>query len=453
MRARFFWIGATVVVLIAVVGLVSLKVWVDGWLRGPEFRELIEVRTSAAMRADVTLDPLQWAGSSVYSARLEALGNADAPLKSLAARQLRGSVDWRAIFDGAWRIERIDVVRLDAEWRGNGVRRDRSEPAVGAQSVPRGRSFFDGWLPRRFEVGEVAVQSANLAVEGVGSLRETELTARPEGSGWVFDGSGGQIDWPRMAGVEIEDFRLRLQQGILFVTDASLRAGEAGRIGLSGEVGSADRPVALRAEWTQVDCSAFLDTTWRERLRGKSSGNADFTGGGGDPLRSTGRFVVTDGSLEGLPVQAQIAKFARSPQFERMPIHELSGDFVIVGGDTVIRNFVLESKGLLKVAGDLRVRADRTLDGTFRIGVTSQTLRWLPGSRERIFTESRDGYLWTDLRVGGTMDDPTENLSTRLAQATADEVIETGVELINDVPGKARETVKDIYDLFAPLLQ
>lgn len=442
------------VVLIAVVGLVAVKFWVDSWLRGPEFRELIEARTSAAMRAETTLEPLQWAGSSVFSARLEAQGELDSSLRSLDARQLRGNVDWRAIFDGAWRIERIDVVRLDAEWRADSARQAPNveiERTGGA--TPRRRSMFGRWLPRRFEIGEVAAQSANFSVAGAGSVRETELTARPEGSGWIFDGRGGEVDLPRMAGLEIEQFRLRLQQGVLFVTEASLRAGEAGRIELSGEVGGEDRPLALRAEWKQVDCAALLDTTWRERLRGKASGSADFTGGGGTPVSTSGRFVVTDGSLEGLPVQAQIAKFARTPQFERMPIHELSGDFVVAGGDTVIRNFLLESKGLVKVEGDLRVGADRELDGTFRIGVTPQTLSWLPGSRERIFTESRDGYLWTDLRVGGTMDEPTENLSTRLAQATVDEVIDTGIELINDAPEKARETVKDIYDLFAPLLK
>ncbi len=453
MRARFFWITAVVVLVLLAVAAVGLNGWVSSYLRSSEFRELIEARTSEALRAETTLSPLVWSGSSVFSEQLASGGTPGSPLSSLEAKQLRANVNWRSIFDGAWRIERLDVTRLDARVRrsdGNGSRLTDlpATPATTRKAAP-----WRSWLPNRFEIGEVVVQDANLTVPDAASLRRTELTVRPDGSGWTFDGRGGEVDLAQLPGLTIEQFRLRLQEDVWFLTEASLRRGEAGRIELSGEIGGPRQPVNLRAEWNQLEARDLLDNVWRERLQGQVAGVADFTGGGGKPIRTAGRYVVTEGSLEGIPMQRQIARFTRSPQFERIPLHEWSGDFVVEEGATTVENFVLESRGLVKLTGRIQIDADQSLRGTLRIGLTPQTLHWLPGSRERVFTDSENGYLWTDLEVGGTVENPTEDLSDRLIAATAEEVIDAGVQLIDEAPDRARDAVKDIYDLFSPLLR
>ena len=453
MRARFFWITAVVVLVLAALAAFGLKAWVSAYLRSPEFRQLVESRASGALRSDTTISPLVWSGSSVFSEQIEARGPAGSPLATLDARQLRANVNWRSVFDGAWRIERLDITRLDARLRADASPGERLTDLPSTDREPPRPTRASGWLPSRFEIGEVVVQDANLAVSGAAEIRRTELTVRPDGSGWTFDGRGGEIDLPQMPGLAIDTFRLRLQDSVWFVTEAAMRSGEAGRVALSGEIGGRDQPVDLRAEWTQLDAAALLDNVWRERLRGQVAGVADFTGGGGKPIVTTGRYVVTEGSLEGIPMQKQIARFTRSPQFERIPLHEWSGDFVVESGVTTVKNFVLESRGLVKVTGDIRIGADRSLQGKLRIGVTPQTLQWLPGSRERVFTESQNGYLWTDLTIGGTIDQPTEDLSDRLIAATAEEVIDVGVQLLDEAPEKARDAVKDIYDLFSPLLR
>jgi hypothetical protein len=135
-----------------------------------------------------------------------------------------------------------------------------------------------------------------------------------------------------------------------------------------------------------------------------------------------------------------------------MPLQEVSGDFTYERGILQIRNFSAESKGLLRIEGVATIGQRGELEGRFQLGVTAQTLQWLPGSRERVFTNSRNGYVWTELSVGGTLEKPTENLSARLATAMGTEVIEKGAGLIKETPAAAVEGVKGVLDILRPFV-
>ncbi len=454
MRARWFWV-VVIFAVVAVGMLVGLNGWVRAYLRSEGFRELVEVRTSKALRADANYEPLRWTGSTVFSDEMSARGGIDGPLVELTARQLRATVNWRAILDGAWRVDRLDVTRLDAELRVED--RGGAEGGVaGDQAVAGEMAVVEreaGWLPTRFEIGEVSVADVNVSVAGAGGLKNSRLTVRPEGTGWAFDGQGGRLALPDREALEVQSYRLRLQQGVLYVTEAEMRSGEGGRLAVTGEVGGRKGPFAIRLEWTGVDSAALVSPEWRERLTGKVAGEVDLTGRAERGALAEGKFLLTEGALVGLPMQREIAKFTRSPQFERIPLHEVSGDFVVDGAVTVVRDFVAESKGLMRLEGEVRIGAGGELAGNFQVGVTPQTLQWLPGSQERVFTESRRGYRWTSLQVGGTVARPTEDLSGRLAGATVDEAVEVGTQLLNEAPERTQDAVREVLDIFAPLLR
>jgi len=99
---------------------------------------------------------------------------------------------------------------------------------------------------------------------------------------------------------------------------------------------------------------------------------------------------------------------------------------------------VAEASGLLRVEGAFTVGKGEIV-GDFKVGVTPSSLQWLPGSRARVFTESRDGYAWAPMRLTGPIDHPSEDLSPRLATAAAGEVIQ-GVE------STVRETTKGVLE-------
>ncbi len=67
------------------------------------------------------------------------------------------------------------------------------------------------------------------------------------------------------------------------------------------------------------------------------------------------------------------------------------------------------------------------------MGVTPETLRFIPGAQQLVFTEKNPlgppGLLWTRVRVAGPLDSPQEDLSSRLLGGA-------GMSLLFDTPEK-----------------
>jgi hypothetical protein len=457
MIGRKIGISAAVVVLLLVVGGFALNAWVHGWLRGPEFRALVESRSGRALGGEATLAPLVWSGPSIFSPELKLTGTTGKPISSLQAQQIRADVNWRAAFSGAWHVRRIDITRLDLAIAAAGPQAADSELGTEIAAVDdaaRTTAAIPSWLPSRFELDEFAVQDANASLGVAGAIRNTQLTLKPEGAGWIFDARGGKFEPTSILdSLEIDHLRVRLQQGVVYLTDAELRSTGAGRISANGEIGGEVRAYDIRLTWRYIDSAELLDPAWEEKLTGLVGGEAAITPAASGGSTTKGKFQLTDGTLTGMPLQDEIARFTRSPQFQRMPVHELSSDFVTDGSVTDFSNFVIESKGLLRMEGAGRLGPNDAISGTFQIGVTRQTLQWLPGSQEKVFVESRDGYLWTTIQIGGTLDTPTEDLSSRLAVAMGEQVIETGTQLLKDAPENTREAVDRVIDILSPLLR
>ena len=158
--------------------------------------------------------------------------------------------------------------------------------------------------------------------------------------------------------------------------------------------------------------------------------------------KATGRFRLTDGFAQNLELLDRVAFFTGAPQFRRIPLQEISGGFEWTKEAVQITNLVAESKGLMRLEGNCTVTDGGTMDGAFRVGVTPQTLQWLPGSRERVFTVAQGGYVWTDVKINGSLQDMREDLSSRLAAAMEDETIDRGTRASRKFPRRQKMAPK-----------
>lgn len=436
---RKLWITAGVFLILLAGAAVAISLWTGSYIRSDSFRRLIANATGGAFGATADFDPLRWTGSSVYSesARLE--GKAGGALKHLEAVQLRAGINWRAAFSGVWMVDEISIARLEGEW---GAPAKTTGPAVPEKSQsPAGIAAL---LPHRFELGILKIGKANLAFGGTRVLNSS-VSVKPDGTGWLFQGTGGELRMPWPPPLAIANFRVREQGGDFFLMEGNLRLGSSGKIVASGESADGGK---IRVTWEDVRAGDVLSGEWRRYLEGTLSGNAQVA----FPDRVEGTFHLGDGCVENVPMLGTVADFTGNPSFRRMPLQEAGGNFTCDKGNLDVKKFYAESKGLMRIEGNVRIGKGGELEGHFEIGVTSQTLQWLPGSRERVFKKERNGYLWTDLTVGGTVANPTENLSPRLLTAMGGAVIEKGTNLIKDVPGTAGEGVKDVLDMLRPLI-
>lgn len=451
--SRLYWwlsLGGLAVVLVIV--LVAGAAWIRGFLRSEDFRRLVDDKTGAALRSETVYEPFRWSGSSVFSDSLQGKGLAGSPVQTFRADQLRAEVNWRAIFDGAWRVDEINVGYFEGTFR-QPVRVESAPTTPAPTASPTGLRKY---LPQRFELGTLQVAQARLGFldsQGVEALsvKDSTLKLHPEGAGWVINGQRGTLlvrDLPPLA---IDSFRSRLQKEAFFLTDAQLRLGDTGKVTASGEFAGNSQ---MEVEWQQVKIEPFLPEKWRSHISGFLSGTSviKWPAVGMSAATATGKFELKEGLIQGVPVFDQIASFTGAPQFRRMPLQQMTGDFTWAGGTWTFTNVIAESKGLLRVEGNCVVMGDGRLNSEWRVGVTPQTLQWLPGSRERVFTVAENGYLWTTVKVTGTLQNPVEDLSARLAVAMGNEVIEQGTKVIEKLPGGVKDGAQKALDLLSPFL-
>jgi len=453
MNSRVLWISLASVLVLVVLSALIASLMISRFLRSEAFRKLMGAKTGKALYSEASYSPLSWSGSSMFADSLQATGLEGSIVQSLRADQVRADVNWRAIFQGAWRVEQIQVVSFDATF-GPGSIVPKESVEV---SRPPPRKGIASWLPTRFEVGELDIGRARLRFRSqrgveIASLQDTALDIYPDGAGWAIDGKGGLLSVSKLPALKVVSFRSRTQGDIFFLTNGEFRLGEAGKIAASGEFGDNSQ---LRVEWSQVDVDPFLEEPWRSRLSGVLAGNAaiDWPESGIAAGKAVGNFRLTDGVAENIEMLDQVATFTGAPQFRRMPLQELSGNFEWTRDLLKITNLVAESKGLLRLEGSCTIAEGGRLNGSLRVGVTPQTLQWLPGSRERVFTVAQNGYVWTDVRIGGSLQNLQEDLSSRLAAAVRDETIYQGKRLIEDIPNAARDGARGVIDSLAPLVK
>jgi hypothetical protein len=140
----------------------------------------------------------------------------------------------------------------------------------------------------------------------------------------------------------------------------------------------------------------------------------------------------------------QIALLTRHPRFEKPTIDVLRFHYRLAGDRLEISNFEVEAKGLCRLEGEFSLQ-NKTIDGKFKIGAAPDVVETLPGARERVFTESHDGYLWTSLNLQGPANHPREDLKQRLV-AAAKEHFGSGLLAPILKPGKAAvDLLQEIY--------
>src|SRR4029434_1936813 len=114
---RGFWIAMAAGISLAVLAAVGTSVWMGRLLRGEAFRKLLAAKTGEVFSAEAVYGPLRWTGSSLFADSIQVTGRPGSIAESLRADQVRADVNWRAIINGAWRVDQIQVVSFDGTFR------------------------------------------------------------------------------------------------------------------------------------------------------------------------------------------------------------------------------------------------------------------------------------------------------------------------------------------------
>jgi hypothetical protein len=452
------WSLPLLFVLLVAAVLVG-RAWINAYLQGSAFRELVGGLASKRLKASSEFQPFHLSGTTIYSDAFRAEGSAKAAFSQLDADQIRAEINLRGLWQRAWEVDEISLQRLRVSLGhpfGAPVAElpDDFSPEQKPPAAPR-----SGWLPNRVDLRRVVIRETDLKWgEGTaqsGAVNGAAVTLTPDGDGWNIFCEGGKVTQQGGPELTIDQVRLRYQSPSLFITDGTLHYGADGNVALDGEV-NFEKSLDVRAKLGGIPITPFLREDWRAKIKGNLSGEIKIRAAlpmlAGPSLE--GSLTLTQGELEALPVLDQIALFTRTQRFRKINLTKTSADFTHAADRTTVTNFIAESEGLIRVEGGF-VTENGMIDGTFQVGVTPSSLQWLPGSQAKVFTVARGGYLWTTVRLTGPLASPQEDLTRRLVAAAGGEVIDTIQNTIQDLPnGKLPDAPKKLLeDILTPLLK
>lgn len=431
-RPILLWsLGGLLVLLI--VGLVAARAACLTYLHSAAFRTMVGAATGHALGGRGEYQPFHFNSTTVYSDGFEARGEGPAAIQAVRAEQIQAELDWHGLLHKTCKLDEVTLARLDVTLAPPTVTEEKLEQQNSTGTTPMPKAESDGW---KIDLRQAHVREARFrwgaSTGAKGELNGAALVIKPSGESWHMDVAGGRLvqsGWPELL---LESARLRYRGGTFFVTESSLRNGQ-GTVAVTGEISEAHGS-DLHAVLTDIDVAPFLEPDWRAKLTGQLSAEVSFqTPSGAKPevTVATGSARISGAQIAALPVLDQIALFTQSQRFRRLTLTTASCDFTRDKKSFTARNVVLESAGLLRMEGEFRVAGEQ-MDGTFQVGVTPASLQWLPGSRSRVFTVARDGYLWAPMRLSGPLQHPEEDLTARLAAAAGDEVIDAAKSTILD---------------------
>ncbi|MCB1231065.1 MAG: hypothetical protein KDN19_12390 [Verrucomicrobiae bacterium] len=435
-------ITGSVLLVLLFVGLFALKSWIESYRNSEAFRNWLAGKIATSLKSDVELAALKWESGSVYADGFRARGYEDAAHASLEIDGLRAN--FGGAENGAWQVPEATANRMNLEFskdRLPGVYKAPASAATGTSSGPEAPGWLKKYLPTEFNIGVIRVDAANLSVLNDSktetfALRTVPTELKPTaGGGWEIAGRGGKLVITSQPEFAIERFLIRWQGQEVFVNSAEVRVFDNARLSANGVVSlTPGTPIDFDLLVSNLDVKKVLGPDWQPKISGTVSGDIKLEGPVSS-LKQTGTLHLAEGLLTNLPVLEKIGQYTKSPRFQRLTLNEARGTFERIGDRIVITDIAVQSDGLSRLEGSLTIEGN-AIQGEFQVGVTPGTLRWIPGAERKVFINSNKGFLWTDMIVTGTLDQPKENLSARLVNAAVETVVE-------EAPEKAIEAAKE----------
>ena len=455
------WSGAALIILAVGISLYAWS-WVQSYMRSPAFTQLIAAELGRAAGAQAEIEPLTWTSSSVYGPRASLKPASAKGWKSIEAEGIQAALDFEAVRHGVWHVSQVDMDHLRLVI-GTSKASTPPPPEPIAEIPARAPGWLRSWIPTKTEIGDVIVQTLDVTPDkgepgiSLTDVRVTAHTGADEGA-WLLRGEGGKLNAPGLSdSFRITSISSRIDAKALSVNDCIARWKGDSEVTAQGELPfGKDKGWKFNGHLANLDLRHLLSAEWNQKLSGVLEGDYHLSAQPGSDLLFTSRLSVKSGIVQALPLLDRIADFTRTDRFRRVVLDQATGDVERQGETTKVTNLVLQSNGLLRIEGSLAIQ-NAQVAGNFLVGVSPETLRWVPGAQGHVFTQSRadgpPGFVWTTVVISGTLDSVREDLSNRLLAAAGKALIEApfdaagkGVELLGSGGKTAVEGGKTLIE-------
>lgn len=299
-------------------------------------------------------------------------------------------------------------------------------------SAPKTSSFFSlqGW---EMELLECKDTELTLLRNGqTYSLQGCTLTTTPQkNGGWQHLAENGRLHTPfaLLRGASVKTATLQQTPTALSLTDCRIMLSP-GEMRVRAHQDLAADKWSANLALNKASIIPVLRGDWQKRVTGELFGKATLTGEHGNLTAGEGTLSLQQGVLEALPFLSELPSEGGYP-YRHLELEKAECRLTFpytapelnIGEAWLADNINIRAKnGLLRVHGHVILGTDGTLSGTLTIGLPKALVAALPvrDTLQQLFNgQGEEGYLWVNVNLSGTLDDPQEDLSVRCASLVA----------------------------------
>jgi hypothetical protein len=390
------------------------------YIEGDAFRAAMESETAKGLHFPRShYAPIR--RTSAFAAQSESFeaSNGVKAMKSLGAHTITARFDPWGVFLRQWRFNEVHVQSGDVAIQIYQANPEAVTP----------KPWFAIFLPNRVYVKKIESEKANVTWRFRGERAGffgMRMLITPNGPDFEYVATGGRLNMPLLPDLDLRRAHLLITKTLLTIYDIDLASNSGGDESVHARANAGlgkDKSVDFKANFSAVPIRAWLPVEWKGRLNGTAFGDLHWTGE--DPkLESSsgeGSLRIGNGRIDDLPLLEKLAELAQKKSFERLYLNDCSLNFAWRYPKIDIKDIIVEERGKFRIEGEISID-HRRLGGTIRLGLSREYLEWLPNPEE-VFSRHQSGYLWTNVHLSGTIDEPGQDLSPRI------------IELFKESPG------------------
>jgi len=283
---------------------------------------------------------------------------------------------------------------------------------------------------------EITVDSFTFEQPGGWTVRDTRLGAKRTEALWFLQGQGGMLDISGGRSWQLERVTAEEKENGWSIPNFALRDPGGGMVG--GSVRETDGRWNGEFSWQDIEIGKLWSAE-TQQLGGRVAGDAVLED---NTLR--GKIAVEGATTRQVPQLVRLASLFAGEDWDTLPWETFRFQFTrSPDGRVHFEDLVaLSSKGLAVRGGGHY--ATENIGAELQLGVRREGRPWLIAFIPVLFRGERDGYLWTNVRVSGTPQEPKEDLSTRIVAALAAAPAAEAAGAAVEIPAGAAEAAGDV---------
>ncbi len=407
--------GAILVAVLAAVFLGNAAL--TRVVEGARFRAMLEKETAKGMHFEsARYAPITRVG--LFGMRADS-GEGEKgfkTLESLKGDHVTGAFNPLGIFLKRWQLQFL-------HFDHGVVRIQKTEGTPNAQPPP-GPPWYLFFWPDHVYLKQVTCDHADVLFklkEKDSGIHDTYLKITPNGRDFEYDAQGGTFSTPDTPTLNVEHIHLlvrkpRMTCPMLILGDDPAHPEQQVRVTGFANL-QQDRSIQVAADFDSLNVAPWLPGKLKSGVSGKFSGHFDYksTGTGIETATAQGNIVLAEGKLRsGLKALRTYIAATKSPDPGDVPLDVCQANVKLDQGALALEDIEIESKGIFRLVGTIRMGKDKSLSGHLELGLTDPYLRWLPSLENHVFSRRQNSYFMTTIQISGTSQKPRQDLSSRV---------------------------------------